>query len=225
MKLYKNLIAGTISAAIALLVALKATSQETCVIWQAQGSECDPTEVETTLRAPNTVDIIAPNHGNVLQNVVFVLYNSGNTVGEVKVSQNGKNIFSDSIQPGLNQYSVSASSLGTLSLSVINGSFSMNAILNVAESIELPAESSGFMGQMANIEFLIKSEFYGEAYVRLHRLQNEYPESYEVWAATAVLHHFLGNVSLCREAVSKAIFYLPPEAGTNEIKNLVSLIY
>lgn len=218
MKLLKNLTkisTGIAIATICLNIAIAPVfSRETCLIWQAQGSECDPGNVETTLRARGQVQIISPNHGNVLKNFTITIYNPNNSVGSVIINQNDSILLEKELIPGMNEFDIYAET-GKVRVKVKHKSFDLSTSLLVMDKLELPITNpTTLIENIVNAEFMIQSEFLGEAYDLLNRMKIEFPDSYEVWAALALCHQRLGNEQLMREAIVKAILGL--ESPTNE---------
>lgn len=198
-------------------------AQDTCMIWLNQGADCESDEIETTLRARGAMQIIAPNHGNIITRSTVIIFNPNNTNGQILVSQNNNKILESRVQPGINRFVLSAD-VGKVTVEITNQGWRLTTNLNVVNSIELPiANPDSLYDEIANVEFLIKSEFYGEAYIILERLKLEYPDSYEVWAALTILHLELGNQVLMLESAANAINLLSSDES-EKIRYILNLI-
>lgn len=221
MSLKKNKIVAIALGLI--LLPLPSIGQETCIIWMAQGAECNQENIETTLRTGNQLQIIAPNHGNVLSSFEIIIYNSNSKSGTITISQGSEIILEERIRSGMNRFEVNTVT-GRIRVRVEQGEFNLSTTLLVRESVELPIlNANSLYDAIANVEFLIKTKFYGEAYKELEKLKLEYPNSYEVWAALTILHLELGNQALMREAAANAIMLLP-QASPEKIRAILVLI-
>lgn len=215
-----------ISSIFWLILSQKISAQpvtDTCVVWLAvaRNSDCKVENLDSTLRG-SVPQLISPNQGNVLSQFTITIFAEKDT--NVEVKNNGIVILKKQIQSGLTNLKVDVES-GIADIILKTDNYQLSGKVNVVSDLpDLPVPNpESVIDHVTNCEFLIQAEFYEQAFQMLVKLQERYPESYEVWATGAVLHSLLGNQRLAWESAAKAIS-LFPDISSQEVLTIMNLV-